>query len=361
MAVQFKCPVQKLAFEISQDTFSSSEKYKDIVLEHYFNHSMTVIAPSSSGRKQVEEIMITVSKQQYYTVHKVPLTKLINVEFIEAFVKRGNMYMLSCDGRIDTSDVSVALYPPGRLILNMNKDTYTQLGLEGRPSKFSGKQSSRYVVNIDLVGAHFHPGKKNYQRVEWCFTDRLNLVFDFIAAWVPFDIEICPSSIAAYFSSSGLMCTVGVHRMKWPKSRHMLVPHIDKDASDTESCCMQEFHEWLGFVACGCDTSDEEYISTYRCPEPNTNGTVLLASMSGFCTPESIIQATTDLRQLMRSEHLPWICLTVHGFADSPVSWKHSEHGYSDNGDNLYTAVLFPGDHYWLYTATGTRDMNTPI
>ena len=50
---------------------------------------MTMIAPSSSGRKQFEETLSTVSKQQYYTVHKVPLTKLINIEFIEAFVKRG--------------------------------------------------------------------------------------------------------------------------------------------------------------------------------------------------------------------------------------------------------------------------------
>jgi len=50
---------------------------------------MTVIAPGSSGRKQFEQILTTVSKQQYYTVHKLPLTKLISVEFIEAFVKRG--------------------------------------------------------------------------------------------------------------------------------------------------------------------------------------------------------------------------------------------------------------------------------
>jgi len=50
---------------------------------------MTVIAPSSTVRKQIEEIMITLSEQQYYTVCKLPLTKLISVEFIEAFVKRG--------------------------------------------------------------------------------------------------------------------------------------------------------------------------------------------------------------------------------------------------------------------------------
>lgn len=71
----------------------------------------------------------------------------------------------------------------------MNKDIYMQLGLEGRPSTFSQKQRSRYVVNIDLIGEHFHPSKKNYQRVKWCFTDRLNLVFNFTVAWVPFGNE----------------------------------------------------------------------------------------------------------------------------------------------------------------------------
>lgn len=74
----------------------------------------------------------------------------------------------------------------GRLVLNMNKDVYMQLGLEGRPSEFSRKQKSRYVVNVDLTNTHFVPGKKNYKRVEWCFTERLNLVFDFFIAWVPY-------------------------------------------------------------------------------------------------------------------------------------------------------------------------------
>jgi len=74
----------------------------------------------------------------------------------------------------------------GRLTLNMNKDVYMQLGLEGKSSKFVQKQKSRYVVNIDLISAHFVPSKKNYKRVEWCFTERLNLAFDFIISWVPY-------------------------------------------------------------------------------------------------------------------------------------------------------------------------------
>jgi len=62
-------------------------------------------------------------------------------------------------------------------------------------------------------------------------------------------------------------------------------------------------------------------------------------------------------RELVKSEQMAWISLTVHGFADSPVSWAQREHGYSDNGDNLYTVVLLPSDQCWLYTAAGTRDL----
>lgn len=73
----------------------------------------------------------------------------------------------------------------GRLVLNMNKDVYTQLGLEGQPVRSSHKDVSRYVVNVNLISPQFVPGKKNYQRVLWCFTDRLNLLFDFVLAWLP--------------------------------------------------------------------------------------------------------------------------------------------------------------------------------
>ena len=50
--------------------------------------------------------------------------------------------------------------------------------------------------------------------------------------------------------------------------------------------------------------------------------------------------------------------MTVHGFADSPVSWGKSEHGYHACGDNLYTFVVFPEDNgrYWYIRAMGACD-----
>ena len=55
-----------------------------------------------------------------------------------------------------------------------------------------------------------------------------------------------------------------------------------------------------------------------------------------------------------------WAALTVHGFADSLLSWGKEEHGYSFNcGDNIYTFVVFPEDRgrYWYISAVGACDI----
>lgn len=41
------------------------------------------------------------------------------------------------------------------------------------------------VVDLDLLAEHFVPGKKKYERVQWCLTDRLELAFDLLVAWEP--------------------------------------------------------------------------------------------------------------------------------------------------------------------------------
>jgi Ribonuclease P 40kDa (Rpp40) subunit len=63
-----------------------------------------------------------------------------------------------------------------------------------------------------------------------------------------------------------------------------------------------------------------------------------------------------DFRELIVEQKLPWISLTAHGYADSPVSWSGREHGYFVNGDNLMTLVLHPKNSFWMYLAYGTND-----
>ena len=48
----------------------------------------------------------------------------------------------------------------------------------------------RFHVRVDLRDKNFSPGKKVYDRVKWCLTDRLPLVFDFAFVWRTDDAAI---------------------------------------------------------------------------------------------------------------------------------------------------------------------------
>lgn len=44
------------------------------------------------------------------------------------------------------------------------------------------------------------------------------------------------------------------------------------------------------------------------------------------------------------SENLPWCCMDVQGFYDSPVSWNLKEHTFYVDGDNSYTILRSHGN-----------------
>lgn len=94
----------------------------------------------------------------------------------------------------------------GKLVLSVVKDTYEQLGLQGRPSHYQkqhrhGNSLSRKiymikvhtlanalyihcpVVEVDLKAAHFKPGKANYEHVKQCLNERLEQDVDFLLGW----------------------------------------------------------------------------------------------------------------------------------------------------------------------------------
>lgn len=108
-------------------------------------------------------------------------------------------YALSIGDRIDQHNACCIL-PTGKMILSVDKDTYEQLGLTGKKSAFSSRlkanrfskclsaftctlrqphtlhRSYQKDITIDLTAPSFKPGKKNYDRVRWCLTDRVSPV-----------------------------------------------------------------------------------------------------------------------------------------------------------------------------------------
>ncbi|NXP02870.1 RPP40 protein, partial [Thinocorus orbignyianus] len=127
-----------------------------------------------------------------------------------------------------------------------------------------------------------------------------------------------------------------------------------------ESCSTEELFEWLGAVSnqVSLDNKSSSFLSTYCCPQPSTVvEKAFLCTITGFIIPEKIIQLLEQLCCYFREPKLAyWLTLTVHGFADSPVSWRESEHGFHKGGENLYNFVIFRNLDYWLQMAVGTHD-----
>ena len=89
-------------------------------------------------------------------------------------------------------------------MLSVDKDTYEQLGLVGKPSRFQKQhrfckfsiavlgtscEHTYYtivlVVEVDLLADHFRPSKPNYDRVKWCLEERLGGDVHFVLCHSP--------------------------------------------------------------------------------------------------------------------------------------------------------------------------------
>ncbi|KAG5884759.1 hypothetical protein JTB14_029240 [Gonioctena quinquepunctata] len=107
----------------------------------YYNHLVTVICPESVDLRNLEENFVQDSV--YYKIPDFKLEDLADVRFISGFVRSGKLTLLSIDKRIDC-DNCIGVTPNGWLHLNLTKDTYQSLGIDGHPSHFSQKLKNRY-------------------------------------------------------------------------------------------------------------------------------------------------------------------------------------------------------------------------
>ncbi|XP_062926099.1 ribonuclease P protein subunit p40 [Mobula hypostoma] len=355
-----KCSRHLLVCEKSNFSHSKSAHRKHID-NHYYNYRVSILIPEC---RMIPPGISAISRtlESYYLVKQLPLCEILEPEFINTYVKKGNLYALSYNTRID-QDNTVALLPTGKLILSIDKDTYEELGLEGQPSKYSHRTVMRYIVTIDLSEATFAPGGKRYNRVVWALKEKKPLSFDLLMS--------CRSSggnepsLASYFVK--YQCQVYQPTLSVKILNETVCPVVlsnELNGKESESCSSQEFLDWLGaaFSDINCNNQADSFLSSYCCPEPNTVlDKACLCTISGFIIPEGINQLLDQLRLYFEEPKLaPWVSMTVHGFADSPVSWAQSEHGYHKGGENFYSFVLFRNQDYWLHMAVGTHSNCPP-
>ncbi|KDR22204.1 ribonuclease P protein subunit p40-like [Zootermopsis nevadensis] len=320
----------------------------DLIDLHHFNYLVSVVLPDTIN---VPEVITDALNEDcdYYRVEDIHVSELVNKDFIEIFVKRGHLIILSDGTNIDTDDC-VALIPSGHLVLSLNRQTYQELGLEGKPSFFSRSKPNRYVVQVDLKEQYFTPGKKYYNRVQHCLKENLQLKLNLLVAWDPPEEKICPSSVAAYFSSRGHKVLLCQPRFSRQVSYNVKVPEffLGDNGDDDDAL---ELIEWLGAFSIGADLDSgapDNFVNTYQCPlETNDVGAAAHLQWTGYFTYSQIHRLFDRLRQyVLQRTSIPWISLYVQGFADSPVSWGLKEHQFYTNGDNNYVLFLHPTGNY---------------
>ncbi|GAB6033580.1 Ribonuclease P protein subunit p40 [Chamberlinius hualienensis] len=352
--------VYKIGGKLARQEFFLAGNFKqnldnleNVIEGSHFVHQMEITLPYSS---HVVDVSPAHTDCEYYFVKEAPLTLFLDADFIGAFVKTGKIYFLSWGTRIDVDDC-VALLPSGKLVLSLTKDTFEELGLEGRKSRFEPKKSRKFVIEIDLLAKSFYPGKPNFDRMLHKFEERVGLTFDFLCTWDPHDDEISRRSLLSYLKSKNYKIEVCNNQIMKQLTLESPTPQISWDIkNDIDKVGYKEFFEWLGAITCEIDlgTIQDPYISTFICPQPSDIvGHISRVRLTGFLTPNSVHSILKKIRDTKFPESIPWIALTVSGFDDVPVL-DNQDHGVAlTNGDNFYTIVCFFNDNnYWLYKYT---------
>uniref|UniRef100_A0A8C7EJI2 Ribonuclease P/MRP subunit p40 n=1 Tax=Neovison vison TaxID=452646 RepID=A0A8C7EJI2_NEOVI len=309
-------------------------RHRHLVETHYHNYRVSFLIPEC-GILSKELKNLVMETGPYYFVKNLPLHELITHEFIHSFVKKG------------------------KLILSLDKDTYEETGLQGRPSKYSGRKVMKFIVSIDLMDLSFNLNSKKYERISWSFKEKKPLKFDFLLAWHHTGTE--ESTVMSHFSSYRIQ----EHQPKIALSTvtELQCPVLRSSALQGEpeaACSAPELLDWLGAVFSHTELNNEphNFISTYCCPQPSTVvAKAYLCTITGFILPEKICLLLEQLRHYFDEPKLaPWVTLSVQGFADSPVSWRENEHGFRKGGEHLYNFVIFNNQDYWLQMAVGAND-----
>ncbi|XP_021116378.1 ribonuclease P protein subunit p40 isoform X2 [Heterocephalus glaber] len=290
-------------------------RHRHLVETHYHNYKVSFLIPEC-GILSKELKNLVMETGPYYFVKNLPLYELITHEFINTFVKKGSCYALTYNTNID-EDNTVALLPNGKLILSLDKDTYEETGLQGRPSQYSGRKIMKFSTEESVMMSYFSKYQIQEQQPK-----------------------------VAVSTLRDLQCPV--------------LQSGELRGEAEASCSAPELFDWLGAVFCGVDPNNEpnNFISTYCCPQPSTVvEKAYLCTVTGFIVAEKICILLEQLCHYFDEPKLaPWVTLSVQGFADSPVSWRESEHGFQKGGEHLYTFVIFNNLDYWLQMAVGAND-----
>ncbi|XP_042206592.1 ribonuclease P protein subunit p40-like [Homarus americanus] len=353
--VKFPAPENFVSY--SQHSWHDSHNdhsWQRVIDHHPFNTKVSLLLPDTPSLPEFLHDSLT-TNTEFYLIKNLPVLEFCSPVFLQAFLKTGQLYAVSCKSLLDV-DNTAALTPDGQLHLILNKFTYQELSLSGTLSAhILRKPLERFVVKVNMKEPSFKPGRPHYTTVTSAFT-QVHLTFTFWLTWIPDDTGVCPSSIAKYFHDLGYSVEERKSSLSQSIVTEVDMPVLGKDGEDTDP---EDVFEWIGCQTLGVHLKTEgTTVCEVVTPKPSTLvNNVCSLQCTGFFTPRQLSSLLSQLRLWLkqRSESaVPWLSMTVYGHPDSPINWGTSEHVYHTNGDNLYTLVILR-DQLRLYKVSCSR------
>ncbi|KAK6363669.1 hypothetical protein TWF730_001089 [Orbilia blumenaviensis] len=357
-----KCYVTRGTILKPTGSENPSQRPYTTIHDHIYNQQVDLLLPDEICEVVQQRLSEQLKPLQYHRIFMGP-KHILEKEFYNHYIRQGNIILLS-DGRVDVDDV-YCLYD-GKLFLFLRKETYEKAGLVGRQAAFGGRKKERWVVEYNLREPHMVHGKKAFDRLVWSFEN----VFKQQNAWLFCDLNqeaIDPSSPPPEPTLKGLTPPT-VLRIAAPTITHPSNPiklatftHKPPTGKPTDYDraiffdWITSLHEWLALVSINSDRlnvtdSIDPLLSRYEPPidEDDTSspvtGKISKVSWRGFIPAEYILKIFNIIQEVV--PHNQWYSITVHGFQNTPISWKGRQHnvvGGGMGGENLYTILRFAG------------------
>lgn len=152
---------------IDPQNVSTKKKPFSAFAAQKYSHTLDLILPEEMYELVKNELHRADSpaRAQYARVH-MKLSEILEAEFLDTYVKQGNIMMLS-EGR-PLLDDRFELHN-GVLRMELTRPTYERCGLQGVPVEDGGRkhQKQRWVVEYNLREPSMKHGKKGFGRLEW--------------------------------------------------------------------------------------------------------------------------------------------------------------------------------------------------
>lgn len=241
----------------------------------------------------------------------LPLKALLEEDFFNEYIKKGNILMLS-EGQIGAGNVY--FLKEGKLRLHLDRKSYESAGLVGKPDGTMASQGikKRWMVEIDFRQPSMLHGKKGFNRIIYAFEK----VLVHPVTWLLCNLNLTtptPDPLDKHFPVKKTATPI-ITRNKIVNKPSLQPPPETNLEFDYFA---METHEWLSLImldsprVCTNDVIDP-VLSRYCPPGETTESKLAKIVWRGFISPSSAHKLFKDI--LLATPREFWFTINISGF-----------------------------------------------